>query len=868
MRLLLIITSLFVSINVIFAQFTDDFADGNFTANPTWTGNEAAFEVNSTNYLHLKTSGSDTAVLVTSSSIIYDTEWHFFVKHSFNSSANNHSRVYLASNEANLKGNLNGYFVQVGSSDDNISLWRQDGDLLTELITGTNISTGSSVNKLYIKVICDANGNWELMAHDDNSSVYESEGVANDNNSFTANYFGIFCKFTSSNATKFYYDDFYVGNIIVDTIAPKVESIVVVDNQHIKVRFDEIIEKQSAENEQNYFIDNAIGNVQQAVRNSSDSSIVDLTLATSLTYEKLYQITIQNIEDNAGNIMTASNHNIIWYNLKRGDIVINEIMCDPSPSVLLPEVEYLELYNNSPKNINLIGWTLKIGNSEKTFSSANLPANSYIIVGDIEDEAVLRTYGDFTGFSSFSLPNSSGRLLLKDDQGNIIHYINYNQTWYNDDAKKDGGWSLEMIDADNYCGENNNWRASLNPNGGTIAEENSVKANNPDNKSPKIERLSVISNSELMIFFDEATDSISAKNLLKYEVNNGIGNPNIIKSSYPDYKSYILSFASAFQEKTNYTLLIDSGIMDCQGNKSVEKTILNFGIPQTADSSDLLINEVLFHPKNGGVDYVELYNNSDKIIDLKNLFLASWDEEDQNWDNIKEIAPLGFLVFPKEYYILTTDAEIVKQQYYVQEARNIVQVYSMPTMSNTEGDIFLINTSLQMIDGMQYTDDMHYGLLNNPEGISLERLSIDISALDKSNWFSAATPGLNAEGFGGTPTYENSQKSAADSEGEWSRTPEIFSPDNDGMDDYLQINYKMQEPGYTANIIIYDSKGRRIRNLSSGEILGAEGQIIWDGLNDNRQKAKVGIYIIMIEYYNIDGSVHQQKLTSVLGARL
>ncbi len=867
MKLILLSILLIAFLNGAFAQLTDDFADGDFTQNPIWTGDVSSFEINSSNYLHLKTTNSDTAILVTQSTVIQNTEWQFWVKQSFNSSSNNYSRVYLASNSADLKSSLMGYFVQIGSTADNISFWRQDGDILTELITGTNISTGNSVNNLSIKVICDASGNWELFAHDHNSNLFISEGTATDNTYSMGNYFGIFCKFTSSNSTKFYFDDFYVGNIIVDTIPPSIENIEVITSLNIDIKFDEVVDKNTSENTNNYVINNGIGIVAQAIRNSSDSSIVNLTLANALTYEQPYELSISNIKDLAGNTSPSSTHDIIWYNIKHGDIVINEIMCDPTPSVLLPAAEYIELYNNSPKSVNIDNWTLQIGSSIKTITEGSISPNSYVIIGHQDDEILLSSYGDFIGLSSFSLPNTNGSLLLKDKENNVLHYVAYSINWYNDNAKNDGGWSLEMIDANNYCGEKNNWAASKNLNGGTPGEQNSIADNNPDKEAPIVERIVVSSSKSLEVYFNESTDSVNAMDLSKYFVSEGIGNPITIKSSYPDYKSYTLEFSSDFIIEILYNLEISAGIKDCIGNTTPDKYVLKFGMPQKADSLDVLVNEVLFNPKNDGVDYVEIYNNSTKIINLKDLLLANWDNEDENWANTKEISETGFLIFPNEYYVLTTNKGIIKQQYYIAEPNNIVEMPSMPSMSDTEGNIFLINKSLQMIDGMQYDDNMHYALLNNPEGISLERLNISTSAIDKTNWHSAATPGRNAEGFGGTPTYENSQKSGIVSEGEWSNTPEIFSPDNDGMDDYLQINYKMKEPGYTANIVIYDAKGRLVRNLSSGEILGSEGQIIWDGLDNNNQKAKIGIYIILIDYYNPTGDAQAVKLTCVLGAR-
>jgi len=80
---------IFLPFTSLIAQFQDDFSDGNFTQNPSWHGNEAKFEVNSLFYLHLKSTGTDTAYLYTSSSIIKNTEWRFYIKQSFNSSANN-----------------------------------------------------------------------------------------------------------------------------------------------------------------------------------------------------------------------------------------------------------------------------------------------------------------------------------------------------------------------------------------------------------------------------------------------------------------------------------------------------------------------------------------------------------------------------------------------------------------------------------------------------------------------------------------------------------------------------------------------------------------------------------------------------------
>ena len=146
---------------IISAQVADDFSDGDFTNNPSWSGDLNQFEINSSQQLHLKSNGVDTSSLATPNTSIIGTEWRFWVKQSFNSSDNNHSRIYLASDSEDLEKPLNGYFVQIGSSDDNIALFRQSQSMITEIITGTNTFTGNSVNELGIKVIRDDTGLWE-----------------------------------------------------------------------------------------------------------------------------------------------------------------------------------------------------------------------------------------------------------------------------------------------------------------------------------------------------------------------------------------------------------------------------------------------------------------------------------------------------------------------------------------------------------------------------------------------------------------------------------------------------------------------------------------------------------------------------------
>src|SRR5437868_1979736 len=117
-----------------FGQLNDDFSDGEFTSNPMWSGNDVKFTVFS-NQLKLQAPAlASTAYLATASKSINDASWEFLVKLSFNPSSTNYARVYLVSDQADLSGNVNGYFVLIGDTPDEVSLYRQEGNIRTKII--------------------------------------------------------------------------------------------------------------------------------------------------------------------------------------------------------------------------------------------------------------------------------------------------------------------------------------------------------------------------------------------------------------------------------------------------------------------------------------------------------------------------------------------------------------------------------------------------------------------------------------------------------------------------------------------------------------------------------------------------------------
>lgn len=856
------------------SQVTENFSDGDFTNNPTWAGETTEFIVNTSFQLQLQatvpyTTPSDTTYLSTSSTSINNTEWQFWVKMSFQTSANNHARFYLVSNQSNLESSLNGYFVQLGDfgdGKDSISLYKQAGTVFTKLISGTVVYTNNSTNFFRVKVTRDNLGNWSLYSDPTGGTNFSPEGATIFDNTFTSSsYSGVFCKYTSSNNTKISFDDIYVGPIIVDITPPTLTSVILRSTNTVDVRFSETVSTATAQTVTNYSVDKSVGNPLSAVKDATNGAIVHLTFTTSFTPEIIYTLSVNNVQDMSSNPMLPAGGVFSLYYPETYDVQINEIMADPDPPMSLPNFEYLELYNRTQFPINLKNWTLSIGGSAKVFPDVIIQPDSFLIITSTSGASDLSSYGQTISLSSFSLTNTGQTLLLSDSTGKMIHYISYTDDWYHDSYKMNGGWSLEQIDPLNPCGGSENWRASISPTGGTPGGQNSVNASNPDLQKPELVRVSIIDTFVIEAFFSESLDITYLQNVSNFTIDNGIGVPLFANAVSPQNTSVILTLSSPIQVGTVYFLTVTDTLLDCVGNSITVNSKARFAFPQTPVVNDIVINELLSNPTTTCVDFVEIYNRSQKVIDMKDLVLSTYDTISLVLDEIKEISSGSYLVFPGDYLVLTTDQVKVKASYTTLNPNNFVEMVSLPGFNNDDGTCAIsMKNGTGIIDKFAYTADMFLPLLNSTDGVSLERINFNRPSNDKTNWHCAA----ETVGFA-TPTYKNSQYSEGIvTEDPVSVSPEVFSPDNDGYNDVLNLNYIFDTPGYIATITIYDANGRLIRELIKSNYLGTSGTFSWDGITDDNEKARIGIYVIYFEVFDVNGNVKHYKKTAVLAGKL
>jgi hypothetical protein len=281
------------------------------------------------------------------------------------------------------------------------------------------------------------------------------------------------------------------------------------------------------------------------------------------------------------------------------------------------------------------------------------------------------------------------------------------------------------------------------------------------------------------------------------------------------------------------------------------------------EPGNILISEVLFNPFPDGNDYLEIYNHSEKEISTNRLYLASRDKDLE----LTQVYPLSTKkekLLPGEYLCLTKDTNGVFPFFTIKCYDCFLQMEKFPSYNNDEDYVVLLNENLEVLDELFYTDKLHAPLLADEEGISLERISFSTATNDTKNWYSAST-----ESGYGTPGYQNSQFGISGlKEPKITFSPEAFSPNLDGYNDEYEIHFELDQPGYVANVSVFDAVGRFVLKLANNEILGTNSVVNWNGEGETGQRQNLGVYIVMVEIFDMEGNVYRYKdgvvLTDIL----
>jgi hypothetical protein len=844
------------------AQLQESFADGDLTHNPAWSGNPESFLVNSAG--QLQSNGPavtpSTVLLATPCRAAAGTTWEFYARLNLATSAANYADVFLLSDSAHLQGRNSGYFIRIGGTPDEVSLFRKDGNAIPAyVINGRDGTVGKPTDNIVrVKVNRDIQATWTLWIDLSGTGMqFSEEGRAMDAVYQRSAFMGVLLRYSAANSQRFFFDDFQV----TDQVAPVISQLQLVGPRQLQVQFNEPVELPPGPVNQLFRVSNDTGPAVSAEADGRDPGLIHLVFGRDFA-PGTSQLTISQVEDLFGNRASGLTAGFTYTPpvvAHFREVRINEILADGDPAVDLPEAEFIELFNSSAKTFDLKNWKY----SDATLATAILPAYSllpgaYLILCRAADTLLFQAYGPVLGLPAFPSLNDGGDVVeLFDSQDKRIDRIAYTPAWYQDAGKTNGGWTLELINPATACGNAENFKASVHPAGGTPGQQNSVYDTTPDSQPPGLLRAGVVSEKQIRLFFSEALDSLSALNPEHYVLSPALSVASVSLLA-PAFREVVLDLNENLKGRQLYTLRVQQ-VRDCAGN-ALSAAEVPLVLPETAAAGEVVINEVLFNPRPGGVDFVELVNRSPKFIDLANWQLANFNPDSTS--DQQALTRESFILAPQQYLVLTTRPDVIRQHYINSLEAAFLAMPQLPAYPDEAGTVLLQDPTGMTIDRFDYHQDMHFALLDDRNGVSLERIRLAGDS-SQANWHSAAS----TVGFA-TPGSRNSQHyEALTGTGTFSIEPKAFTPDGDGDRDFATITYQPEANGNMASITIYDAEGREIRRLVKNQLLARKGFFQWDGLNERGQKAAIGYYVLFIELFQPGGSVKVYKETVALGAR-
>lgn len=522
-----------------------------------------------------------------------------------------------------------------------------------------------------------------------------------------------------------------------------------------------------------------------------------------------------------------------------GEVVINELMADPHPAVYWDE-EYLELFNRSGREVDLKAWILLVNQRRYELSEIHMPGGTLL-----EAES-------FGLIKNIILPNDGAVLSLYDTQGNLVHAASYLTPWDGMPWKKEGGWSLESPDPDQVCIVSELWEFSEDPQGGTPGKKNSRDAILEDHLSPALLYTGFTkanpadegegSSGMLRVYFSEAL-GMRPSELSEIVMYPGMLSPLEVNIPGPMFKVLELRFPVDLQERSFFRVLIPR-VEDCQGNESLALEA-KAGSVGVAGFGSVQINEIMYEPEEGMPEFIELHLPGNRFYDLKDLAIHLEDRDDPPMHPVP-LSDHSRIMEPDSYLVISRFQEHLRSAYQLDRSGQWLGLGEQLGLANGGGTIYLTDRAGKVVDRADYGDEFHSEILSDKRGVSLERISSDRSGRDPDNWHSAAS----IEGYA-TPGRKNSQAlGEAETQDRLELKPLVFSPDNDGYQDLLQLNISNGEPGWVLNIWLTDLQGNILRTLANNHLCGPMIQYTWDGAREDGSMVLSGLYVVHVAAYH------------------
>lgn len=553
---------------------------------------------------------------------------------------------------------------------------------------------------------------------------------------------------------------------------------------------------------------------------------------------------------------------------REGAVVVNEIMYAPEGD----EPEWVELLNRREEPVDLNGWMVSdntVNGKRPIATSPRFIAGHGMTVMTRDSAALRRHYPlmppvilAVPGFPA--LNNTGDAVVVYDDRLAVVDSVWYAPSWGGD-----AGRSLERIDPDAGANDRANWSAPADSFRATPGAQNSVVILDDD---LRVARLSdqvcapgaaapvtvVVQNIgrraltafSIRLFWDADGDSLAEPDELV--AASGDLSPPARRESV----SVIVPWQTPPPGSHALFAQLDYP-PDQRLSNNLARATLRVSYPPGA----VVVNEVMAQPVGDRAEYVEILNRTDRDLPLDGWYLRG--------PSASAHFPLAVgaeRLAQGHFLVIASDSSLYLSFPSLRAAEgNVVRIAGSPLGLNNDGDdIVIADPTGAAIDSVSYTSSWHNPGVDNPAGRSLERIRPHLGSNDPRNWSTAVHPA------GGTPCAANSIFTAVlPPASSIAVSPNPFSPDGDGRDDFAVVQFTLPFQVSVVRLRIYDVRGRLIRTLANNEPAGPRGEVIWDGLDDDRRKARMGIYVLLLEAIDDRGGVVETtKATVVLAGRL
>lgn len=448
-----------------FTQVSESFSDGDFTQNPTWTGMVSRFWVNHAFQLQSIAQEASTSYLFTPSTAIENGVWECRLKIDYPTSSSNYACIYIISDVSVLENGLKGYFVQVGGTNDEVSLYLQEGMQKVKIIDGVDRRTDVKPLEISVKVTRDSLSVFRLYSKLSSETDYFFEGEVQNNKVMRSRYFGLSYTNSVKTGNCYFFDDIEVsGSIIPDLTPPELMKVKIISQNKLCLNFSEPIDFSD-------FQINLNGDLREVLfleiadNHESAEIVVDIEFETG----RLYEIEVIGLKDEAGNLLLNDIKKIgVTEPVSVGDIVLNEVMFHPADS----DAEYVEFYNRSEKVIDMSGVIFATQKSDGSLNpGSKIPDGVLMFPGDYlavtSDTGAVRKYHSCpsdvkiiqSGWSS--LNNESSTLVLTNStKDTIVDSFRYDVSMHHVLVKNPKGVALERINPGWPAQDVNNWHSA------------------------------------------------------------------------------------------------------------------------------------------------------------------------------------------------------------------------------------------------------------------------------------------------------------------------------------------------------------------------------------------------------------------------